>query len=122
VAASEAHHCANTNVVGHALGTKWTSNKMKIIVTRYWFEFDSTQIKDLPPGLPFGCGVTAYDYNDAISILRQSVFKGQEIPELKNKKENIDIRTLDQRHVIPNMKDPTLRGVWFPLGYEDERN
>jgi hypothetical protein len=29
---------------------------------------------------------------------------------------------LDQRHVIPNMKDPTLRGVWFPLGYEDERN
>ncbi|UXE68862.1 MAG: hypothetical protein KA713_09915 [Chryseotalea sp. WA131a] len=95
---------------------------MKIIVTRYWFEFDSNQIKDLPPGLPLGCGVTAYDYNDAISILRQSVFKGQEIPELKNKKENIDIRTLDQRHVIPNMKDPTLRGVWFPLGYEDERN
>jgi hypothetical protein len=42
----------------------------------------------------------------------------KEIPELKDKKENIDVRTLDQRHVIPNMKDPTLRGVWFPMGYD----
>lgn len=87
-------------------------------MTRYWFEFDSSQIKDFLPGLPIGCGVTAYDYDDAISILRQKVFKGQEIPELKEKKENIDIRTLNQGHVIPNMRDPTLRGVWFPLGYE----
>jgi len=91
---------------------------METIVTRYWFEFASTQIKDLPPGLHLGCGITAYDYTDAISILRQKVFRGQEIPELKDKKENIDIRTLDQGHVIPNMKNPTLRGVWFPLGYE----
>lgn len=91
---------------------------MKTIVTRYWFEFDSAKIKGLPPELLIGCGITACDYNDAVSILKQKVFKGQEIPELTNKKENIDIRTLDQGHVIPNMKDPTLRGVWFPLGYE----
>jgi hypothetical protein len=87
-------------------------------VTRYWFEFMSTQINDLPPGLFRGCGITAHDLADAISILRQKVFQGQEIPKLKDKKENIDIRTLDHGHVVPNMKDPTLRGVWFPLGYE----
>jgi hypothetical protein len=91
---------------------------MKTIVTRYWFEFDSTKNNDLPPGLPIGCGISAYDFNDAISILRRKVFKELEIPELKEKKENVDIRTLDQGHVIPNMKDPTSRGVWFPLGYE----
>lgn len=78
----------------------------------------SSQINDLPPGLAWGCGITAHDYADAISILKQKVFKDQHIPELKDHKENIDIRTLDQGHIVPNMKDPTWRGVWFPLGYE----
>jgi hypothetical protein len=44
--------------------------------------------------------------------------KGKQFQNSKPKKENLDIRTLDQGHVIPNMKDPTLRGVWFPLGYD----
>lgn len=105
------------HIVGHALGAKWISNKLKTTVTQYWFEFETTQIRDLSPGLSIGCGITAYDYDDAISILRQRVFKGQAIPALKDRKENVDIRTLDQGHVIPNMKDPTLRGVWFPLGF-----
>ncbi len=87
-------------------------------MTRYWFEFDPTDISELPPGLITGCGITAYDYNDALTLLKQKVFKGQGLPGLKEKRENIDIRTLDQGHVIPNMTDPTLRGIWFPLGYE----
>jgi hypothetical protein len=93
-------------------------NRMRTLVTRYWFEFESSQINDLPPGLTWGCGITAYDYSDAISILRLKVFKGQEIPELKITKENIDIRTLDQRHIVINMRDPSLRGVWFPAVYD----
>ncbi len=85
---------------------------------RYWLKFDSTNADKLPPGLQIGCGVTALNFNDALSIVKENIFKGQEIPELRDQKENIDISTLDQRHVVPNMKDPTLRGIWFPLGYE----
>ena len=28
--------------------------------------------------------------------------------------EDIDIRELDQNHVVPNMAPVNLRGVWFP--------
>ena len=91
---------------------------MKTILKRYWFEFDCTEIKELPPGITFGCGITAYDDQDAISILQQKVFKDKEIPALKIQQKDVDIRTLDQRHVIPNMKAPTDRGVWFPIGYD----
>jgi hypothetical protein len=31
--------------------------------------------------------------------------------------ENVDVSTLDQKHVLPNIGDVTVRGVWFPLGY-----
>lgn len=84
---------------------------------RYWFEFNGS-LQELPPGLILGCGVTAYDYTDAISILRQKVFKEEELPEIKTKVENVDISTLDNGHIRPNMGDLTLRGVWFPMGYE----
>ena len=86
-------------------------------MTRYWFNFKGNLL-DLPPGLIMGCGVTAYNYADAISIVQQKVFKGKELPEIKTEIENIAISTLDKGHVLPNMKDPTLRGVWFPGGYE----
>lgn len=90
-------------------------------MTRYWFEF-SGSLQEFPSGLILGCGVTAYDYADAISILRQKVFKGKELPEIKSIVENIDIRTLDNGHIRPNMGDPTLRGVWFPMGYDYDKN
>jgi len=32
--------------------------------------------------------------------------------------EDVDVRTLDQGHVIPNMLPPDRRGVWYPMGYE----
>ncbi|HTE29567.1 MAG TPA: hypothetical protein VK666_04285 [Chryseolinea sp.] len=90
----------------------------RALLTRYWFTFYSNDINDLPMGIRLGCGLTAYDHNDAITILRQKVFKGEQIPEFKSEIENIYVDVLDQAHVIHNMKDPTLRGVWFPQGYE----
>ena len=29
----------------------------------------------------------------------------------------VDIQTLDQKHVVPNMKPPVWPGVWFPMGF-----
>jgi hypothetical protein len=84
------------------------------MLTRYWFKFEL-----LPPYHPLrkGCGVTAYTYNDAMKLLMQSLFKDTPMPPVQEVIENIDISTLDQKHIIPNMESPTWRGVWFPKGY-----
>lgn len=87
---------------------------MVSLLKRYWFKFD-----DLPPynTLRLGCGVTAYNYDDALALLTQSVFKDTTVPPIKSVVENVDISTLDRGHVIPNMEAPVWRGVWFSRGY-----
>jgi hypothetical protein len=84
---------------------------------RFWFEFDFAGYKTFPHGLIIGCGVTAFDYTDALSILKNKVFQ-EDLPPITKKIEDIDVSKLDQGHVIPNMRPPNIRGVWFPLGYE----
>jgi len=85
---------------------------------RYWFKFDLASYEDAPFGVIIGCGVTGYNYNDAVKILKEKVFKNGELPNIKNVIENVNIQDLDQNHVIPNMEPPNRRGVWFPLGYK----
>mgnify|MGYP007010094183 CR=1 FL=1 len=86
---------------------------------RYWFEFDLNfaDVARIPAGTLIGCGVSAYNYEDAVGILKEKVFKSNDLPAIKRMVENVDIRTLDQGHVIPNMSSPVARGVWFPMGY-----
>ena len=87
-------------------------------MVRYWFQFEIKSTFELPAGLGLGCGVTAYDYDDAIKLLDEKVFSVIKRPPFSKTVENIDIRTLDQGHIVPNMKSPEYRGVWFPLGYD----
>lgn len=89
-------------------------------MVRYWFEFDVTaaDFHIIPYGTLIGCGVTAYNYEDALKIIKEKVFNSSELPVIKRMVENVDIRTLDQGHVIPNMLAPVVRGVWFPPGYQ----
>lgn len=85
------------------------------MLTRYWFRF-----KDLSPfsRLALGCGITAFDQDDAMAILREQVFKKLDLyPQVGEILSNVDIRQLDQKHVIPNMEPPNWRGVWFPRGF-----
>jgi hypothetical protein len=84
---------------------------------RFWFELDLRIDRPHPPGTLLGCGITAFDLNDAMGILQNTVFNGFEAPKIMNVKEDIDIRSLDQGKIIPNMGVVTHRGVWFPLGY-----
>ncbi|MFT3750125.1 MAG: hypothetical protein QM768_17540 [Agriterribacter sp.] len=91
---------------------------MNVRFMRYWFEFDIKSAFDFPPGIGIGCGVTAFDYNDALRIMSEKIFFSIKIPPIKKYIENVDIHELDQNHVIPNMKVPLERGIWFPLGYE----
>jgi hypothetical protein len=87
---------------------------IKGALRRYWFRFDGIGPDVLPTG---GCGVTAHSYDDALFILSQTIFKDQIMPAVVEMIEDVDIRTLDQGHVVPNMEAPVWRGVWFPKGY-----
>ena len=88
------------------------------MLRRFWFIFQFNANEAAPGGLGYGCGVTAFDLNDALALLRSRVFKKGTIPEIRELVEDVDVSTLDPGHVLPNMGPPNLRGVWFPLGYD----
>lgn len=78
---------------------------------RYWITFVR------PHGPRLGVGVTGYSRDDALAILRQKMFEGTVLPEVEKWEDDVDVRSLDQGHVIPNMMPPNQRGIWFPMGY-----
>ncbi len=84
---------------------------------RFWFKFENNPIP-----LNFGCGVTAFNDIDALTIIKEQVFKNKPFPEVAVKIENIDINTLDQGHIIPNMYSPNYRGIWFPIGFQKNKS
>jgi hypothetical protein len=65
-------------------------------------------------GTNLGCGVTAFGREDALGLIAEAVFAAKAMPPIKNVIEDVDITTLDEGHVIPNMGAPSERGVWFP--------
>jgi hypothetical protein len=78
---------------------------------RYWFTFDE------PPKASFfvlGCGVTAVDREDAERLLRSAWFAADGLPRIHGAIEDVDVRDLDAGHVLPNMGDPSIRGIWYP--------
>lgn len=85
---------------------------------RYWFEFDLTIDDDAPSGVIIGCGVTAENTTEAKLLLKDKVFKDSDFPTIVNLIEDVDISTLDAGHVLPNMGNPIVKGIWFPIGYE----
>jgi hypothetical protein len=80
---------------------------------RYWFEFRAPR-EELPPGSWLGCGVTAVDTEDAERLLVAGPFRGAPLPPIERVVLDVDVSNLDAGHVVPNMADPTRRGVWFP--------
>ncbi|HKP70390.1 MAG TPA: hypothetical protein VJV05_13975 [Pyrinomonadaceae bacterium] len=76
---------------------------MPDLMTRYWFVMET--------GL--GIGITAYSIDDAKALIethKELLLTGKVLSIV----ENVDVRTLDQGHVIPNMGPPNVRGVWSP--------
>jgi hypothetical protein len=84
---------------------------------RYWFEFDFGDDELSRYGyLPIsrGCGITAYDYDDALHIMRYFLIQDKEMLRLGRVIENIDISTIEDMNIIPNLGVPVWRGVWYP--------
>ena len=85
---------------------------------KYWVTYHGLSMDELPVGAVAGCGVTALGEDDALQLLRTSIFAGRDLPE------NLTISIvrseadLDQKHVLPNSGNMLRRGVWFPLGHE----
>ena len=86
---------------------------------RYWFEFECSPGIDWPPGIGYGCGVTAMDYEDAVGLVSTHVFRGEPMFPIKKCIEDVDVSTLDGGQILPNMASPHRRGIWYPLGYQD---
>jgi len=81
-----------------------------MMLIRYWFKFE----QGAPSPLNLGCGITAYDEADARAYLERDVFPIFGTRSIAAIEPDIDIQTLDQLHVMPNMRSPVIRGVWFP--------
>jgi hypothetical protein len=64
---------------------------------RYWFTFPRSS---RPTPLNLGSGVTAYDYDDAMDMLRQRVFNGAE-PSVADVIVDVDVSTLDKATFCP---------------------
>ena len=50
-------------------------------------------------------------------LLSTAMFGDAAVPVPSRVIDDVDVRDLDQRHVVPNMGDPAVRGVWFPRGF-----
>jgi hypothetical protein len=84
---------------------------------RYWFEMGVDEERS-GSEWPYSYGVTAYSEDDARGLLSMKVFREQSLPMIRRVTKDVDISTLDENHVRPNMGNPLKRGIWFPLGLD----
>lgn len=75
------------------------------LLHRYWFRTKNW----------IGVGVTAYSLDEANRFFDEAARDLSRSYEVLEIIEDVDIRTLDQNHVVPNMRPPNFRGVWFPM-------
>ena len=83
---------------------------------RYWIKLSGNGYAH--PLVSFGCGITAENESEALQILSTCVLSREEGLSVTSVIEDVDLRTLDAGHVLPNMLPPNWRGVWFPIGYD----
>lgn len=79
---------------------------------RYWFTFVPS--KESLPLLNLGCGVTAFSKAEAIELLQREIFSTYGAREIAEIVEDVDVSTLDEGHILPNIGVPVRRGIWFP--------
>jgi hypothetical protein len=82
------------------------------MLKRFWFIFDVPQTS---PIVGMGCGVTAHDVSDAEKLIREQVFPLSGAQPIERVIPDIDIQTLEEKHLRMNIGNPAVRGVWFPF-------
>jgi hypothetical protein len=76
------------------------------LLHRYWFDTKGEG--------HLGFGVTAYSVEDAKVLVDEAAKRLGLSAQVNEVVEDVDVRDLDQNHVVPNMGPPNFRGVWFP--------
>ena len=71
---------------------------------RYWF----------PKERGFGIGVTAFSEEEARSLAEEANARYGSEGELGPVIIDIDVSTLDAKHVLPNIGHSVIHGVWYP--------
>jgi hypothetical protein len=79
---------------------------------RFWIEFDDP---DRPINWrPKACGVTAFTMAEAWQRIRTEHSREAPLPPINRIIADVDVSTLDEKHVLPNMNPPSWRGIWHP--------
>ena len=87
---------------------------------RFWIEFESPSGDHNHSWISrAACGVTASDSEDALSLLKEHIFPNG-LPKIAILLQDVDVSTLDKGHVLPNMGNVLVRGIWYPLGFTPE--
>jgi len=84
------------------------------MLKKYWFRFSAIP---KPTPLNLGCGVTAFDYDDAIFLMQSLIFRGDTMPLIVDYAVDVRQSDLEKSHVLPNIGNLSVRGIWFPQGY-----
>jgi hypothetical protein len=63
-----------------------------------------------------GVGVTAASEAEALALIFEAFGSERRVKDIRP---IADMRELDQGHVVPNMGNWFVRGIWFPLGHAD---
>jgi hypothetical protein len=82
------------------------------MLVRFWVRFRGTPDEVWPCIL--GCGVTAYSLDDAMLLIKKTVYPDRPVPSIDSIIEGIDVSSLDANHVLPNIGVPARLGVWYP--------
>ena len=61
----------------------------------------------------WGCGVSGYDEDDCLDLLRKHVFGGRALPSVTRRIRSVDVSMLPER-VRASLGVTVYRGVWFP--------
>jgi hypothetical protein len=93
-------------------------------LVRFWFEFDYGPapwpelgaIYLWCPG-PLYVGVTAFDYEDAIRIIRTESFDSKTLPAIAACTEDVDVSKIAMLATLP-YSPPVWRGIWFPPAWQ----
>ena len=81
---------------------------------RFWVRFAQLPY---PTAINLGCGVTAVDLDDALSLIQRQAFDPDPLPAVVECIEDASLDQIEQKHARPNVGNVLLRGVWFPQGY-----
>ena len=83
----------------------------------YWFEFDLPEVDAASRDVALGCGVTAFNRDDALWLIRETIFAGGVLPSISCCQEDVDRAFLEMKGIRGKAAPLRWRGIWYPLGY-----